>query len=65
MPNFQENEQVKEILEMVGQTVDTLWGPAEISSVEQHENGEWLVHLLEFGEEPFSVRLCDWSASLI
>lgn len=65
MENVQEQKLIKEILGMVGETVQTVWGPSEIESVQQHENGEWLVHLLEFGEEPFSVRLCDWSESLM
>lgn len=63
--NVQENKLVKEVLGMVGETVQTVWGPSEVSSVEKDENGEWLVHLLEFGEEPFCVKLSDWSESLM
>lgn len=55
---------LNEVRAMIGKTVNTVWGPCTVQKVSKDSKGNWHVHLLEFGVEPFAIQLSDWSASL-
>ncbi|MDX1699617.1 MAG: hypothetical protein R3250_03315 [Melioribacteraceae bacterium] len=59
-----ENALLIEVRAKIGTTVHTVWGPSTVHEVIQDKDGTWVVHLLEFGEEPYSINLSDWNASM-
>lgn len=46
----------KEVLELQGKTIGTLWGPSQVVRITEQDGVEY-VHLREFGEEDYTVEL--------
>lgn len=54
----------RDVKSKIGQTVQTVWGPSLVVGIIKEEDGEY-VHLKEFGEEDYTVKLENWPESLM
>lgn len=56
---------IEQIKKQIGETVQTVWGPAVVVELFKGEDNVWRVHLKEFGEESFTVKVSQWNEALM
>ncbi len=64
MKNHTVEEIKAEVESFVNQTVGTIYGPSLVVGVVEDDKGNLFVHLKEFGEEDYHIRLDQWHSVL-
>lgn len=57
---MKESELIDLVNNQIGSSISTIYGPSLVVGIETSDDGSKLVHLREFGEEEYYIRLADF-----